>query len=160
MKNIIKSLLSIVAVAAIAGGATWAYFTDSKTVNNNTFSTGTVKISVENPNGTLPFKVTGMAPGDSEELRIDIENTGSLDVTLSGNATGAWDGIGGDAFIDAEYKYWNGSGWVDFTNPNPELKSGKTLKVKVILTFDSNADNTYQNKTFRASFNVDAEQKH
>lgn len=46
MKNIIKSLVLVVAVAAVAGMATYAYFTDQAVVAGNTYSAGTLDFTL------------------------------------------------------------------------------------------------------------------
>jgi len=61
MKNILKSLVIVVAVAAVAGGATWAYFTDQAKNTNNTFAAGTLDISVSPT--TQAVKVEKAEPG-------------------------------------------------------------------------------------------------
>lgn len=50
MKNITKSLVMIVAVAALAIGGTVAYFSDTETSARNTISAGTIDISVDSQN--------------------------------------------------------------------------------------------------------------
>ncbi|MFA6284911.1 MAG: TasA family protein [Parcubacteria group bacterium] len=92
MKRIIKSLVVVFAVAAIAGGATYAYFNDSKTISNNTFSAGTLSIELDangivNNNSTtptLPVSLTNLYPGynsaDTGNYYYPaVANTGSLD---------------------------------------------------------------------------------
>jgi len=44
MLRIVKSLMVIGVVSAVAVGATGAYFSDTATVTQNTFSTGTLEI--------------------------------------------------------------------------------------------------------------------
>jgi predicted ribosomally synthesized peptide with SipW-like signal peptide len=46
MIRIAKSLITIVAVAAVAVGATGAYFSSSVDISDNTFSTGTLEIRI------------------------------------------------------------------------------------------------------------------
>lgn len=48
MKTILKSLIVIVAVAAVASVATWAYFTDQKIVDNNTLGSGHLEFTLNN----------------------------------------------------------------------------------------------------------------
>ncbi len=63
MIRIIKSLLTIVAVGAIATGATGAYFTDQVTVANNHFTAGTkVDIDIRGAGATAQT-FANMAPG-------------------------------------------------------------------------------------------------
>lgn len=100
MKNIIKSLLIVVAVAAVAGGATWAYYHDSATVAGNTFSAGSMDLRIDSdPDGedfywsngfTSNYTISGLYPGypfnpgygaDQEHnwQVIDIRNIGVVD---------------------------------------------------------------------------------
>ncbi|MFA6284910.1 MAG: TasA family protein [Parcubacteria group bacterium] len=105
MKNIIKSLVIVFAVAAIAGGATYAYFNDSKTISNNTFSAGTLTLDVTS-GGSIPFSFTNMKPGDTGDQTFTIANSGTINGALSLTAfnvtnTGGKDSVGnlGDAVL-------------------------------------------------------------
>lgn len=79
MLRIAKSLITIAAVAAIAVGATGAYFTDSVTINGNTLSTGTIDINVDgnitDVNGS--FTLADMKPGYVKDTDFVVNNTGS-----------------------------------------------------------------------------------
>lgn len=99
MKKKIVALCLCVALAVVAiGGATLAYFTDTKTATN-TFAVGNVKIDLieqqRGENGLVPFEqnkklypIVGSAQGDKDEYgmptaknyvdkMVTIENTGS-----------------------------------------------------------------------------------
>jgi len=162
MNTILKSLAAIVAVGAIAGGATFAYFTDSKTFNHNKLTAGTVAISVDKPQGALPIDITGLAPGDETEVRLDVENTGNLDIKVNGTVSGIWDGLNEDHFMKvAKVQYKNSSNkWItvaDLSNL-PVVTENAILSIKLFVKFDLAADNIYQGKTYRASVNVNAVQ--
>jgi predicted ribosomally synthesized peptide with SipW-like signal peptide len=77
MKNIIKSLLIIVAIAAVAGGATYAYFSDTATVSGNTFSTGTLNIRVDGEQSKVGFVFENAIPGDCKEGTYTVQNYGA-----------------------------------------------------------------------------------
>ena len=71
MKKIIISLSMIAAVAAIAVGATTAFFSDTETSTGNTFTAGAIDLGVDNTsylNGALN-------PGTTWGLDFDIDNT-------------------------------------------------------------------------------------
>jgi len=69
MKNIIKSLLVVVAVAAVAGGATWSYWSDTVTSSENSFASGTMELEIND----------NLYPGaDIPEQNFKIENIGSV----------------------------------------------------------------------------------
>ncbi|HBP01309.1 MAG: hypothetical protein UY41_C0046G0014 [Candidatus Moranbacteria bacterium GW2011_GWE1_49_15] len=97
MKNIFKSLFVIVAVAAVAGGATYAIFSDTSSFAGNTISTATVDIDARNePSGLLPkpLNVSGIVPGEfTDWARGIVFNTAnSTDIRLFmyvTNVTGA-----------------------------------------------------------------------
>lgn len=84
MKSIIKSLLIVVAVAAIAGGATWAYFADTDKVEA-TLSSGKLDIELRGANAggiSIPVDTTqyfkgGMAPGvEFGPYEVQVYNKG------------------------------------------------------------------------------------
>lgn len=71
-------VLMIVLVAALVGGATMAWFTSTATNNNNSFSSGTLVVGL---NESAPFfDVSDMAPGDSASSYVEMRNDGSLDM--------------------------------------------------------------------------------
>jgi len=78
MKNIIKSLVVVVAVAAVASIATYAIFTSTASVTGNSVATGTLKISI-NKAGNKPVSIANMKPGDTGAWGwMDVINVGSL----------------------------------------------------------------------------------
>lgn len=88
MLKIVKSFLTIVAVAAIATGATGAYFNDSETVPGNTFQAGTLDLNLDpaTPGNATPIVLSGIKPGDGVAnenafyKRWNLVNSGSLNV--------------------------------------------------------------------------------
>ncbi|MCX6766119.1 MAG: TasA family protein [Candidatus Moranbacteria bacterium] len=77
MKNIIKSLVIVVAVAAVASVATWAIFSSTATVDNNSFATGTLQIRVNGQPTIAGFTASDMAPGDCKTGEFDVQNYGA-----------------------------------------------------------------------------------
>lgn len=88
-KRILLSSVSVFASLALAAGATFAFFSDSGTSNDNVFTSGTfdLKLSDDTPETdqdsvTASFGGTGLAPGQclaSQQLRV--KNSG----TIAGN---------------------------------------------------------------------------
>lgn len=76
MKNIIKSLVIVVAVAAVASVATWAVFSSTATVDNNSFATGTIEIRVNGQPSIVGFNVDNAVPGDCATGNFGINNYG------------------------------------------------------------------------------------
>lgn len=60
--RILKSLLIIGVVGALAVSATKAYFSDQTSIPNNTFATGTIKLTLNHSSGK-PFTVSEAYPG-------------------------------------------------------------------------------------------------
>jgi len=60
--KILKSLVVIGVVSALAVSATGAYFSDQKSISGNTFATGTLRLTLNHSSGK-PFTVSGAYPG-------------------------------------------------------------------------------------------------
>lgn len=79
-KKILLSLSVIAAVATIAVGGTIAYFSDTETSTGNTFTAGTIDISVDGENpwtSTEKYQLNDMKPSQIEYTNFTIENTGT-----------------------------------------------------------------------------------
>ena len=63
MLRIVKSLMVIAVVSLVAVGATNAYFSDTATITQNTFSTGTLEIRVNGLPSVVGGTFSPMAPG-------------------------------------------------------------------------------------------------
>jgi len=75
MKKIAISLGVIGVVAAIVIGATTAYFSDTETSTGNTFTAGTIDISIDNENPwTGSFTMLDMKPCYTDYINFKIEN--------------------------------------------------------------------------------------
>ena len=84
-KKIIISLSVIGAIAAIAIGGTMAYFSDTENSNGNTFTAGTLNLTVDDQNNPLPvkFALSNLKPTDSGNISYNIDNVGSIDGYLN-----------------------------------------------------------------------------
>src|SRR3989338_1457025 len=109
MKKIITSLSVIVAVSAIAIGATNAFLSDTETSSGNTFAAGAIDLKIDNesyyngvlneltswtladlPNGKLFFNFTDLKPDDEGEDTISLHVNDNdaylcMDMTLTSN---------------------------------------------------------------------------
>ena len=101
-KKIAMSGLSIVTALALAGGATFAFFSDTATSSNNTFSTGTLDLVLSDSNESGAQSVTAsfggeLAPGTCTGVQtLNLRNDGSVaadhaEVTVSNVVTDAND---------------------------------------------------------------------
>lgn len=105
------SMLVIALAAALIGGATMAWFTDTDTAGETTFTAGTLIVDVSKGltafNNLLPnaSKHGNMNPGDVyDEIEIIIENDGTKNFAWFGNWTAtAVDETKTDVLLDAIY---------------------------------------------------------
>ena len=108
-------------VAAVAGGATVAYFSDTEKSSNNTFAAETLNLQVSDQDPLVDhFAVTDAQSGKSGSKVWALKNTGSvagsLDVTFS-------------SFVDDENTVWEPEGNDDATSG--ELADALTLNVYI-----------------------------
>lgn len=87
MFTILKSLFIVVAAAAIAGGATYSFFSASDTVTGNTISTAELSFDVEGEASTgalaKPLVATDLVPGGwSGWARAALHNDSAVPVRI------------------------------------------------------------------------------
>lgn len=82
-KKMLLSVLIIGVVSLLAGSATWAYFQDTETSDDNNLTAGTLDLTLTN----APFTLTDKEPGDLGTETQTIINEGSiageLDIAVS-----------------------------------------------------------------------------
>lgn len=81
MRRILLSLITIFAIGALIINATKAVFSDVETSTGNTFSAGSLDLSVDGNNGTntVKFTLTNMKPGLQSIKTWSLNNVGSID---------------------------------------------------------------------------------
>ncbi|MEK7556713.1 MAG: TasA family protein [Patescibacteria group bacterium] len=107
-KRIVLSSMSIFASLALVTGATFAFFSDVGTSNDNVFAAGDLTLQLDDDNEptfatnddtvTASFGASDMAPGDSVTDFVSLHNGGSIDIAeieLGANKT-----AGDDALAD------------------------------------------------------------
>lgn len=117
MKNILKSIVTIGALAAMLTVSTGAWFTSSVTAQDNVINTGTLLVAVDSAqedtyvgtwgapnafnvveqlaNGTVVqngnfITWDNAAPGDINTYTVGVRNAGSIAFKFRAGATGAW----------------------------------------------------------------------
>jgi len=136
MLRIAKSLITILAVAAVAVGATGAYFTDRATIVGNTFSTGVLEIRVNGQPTRAGFNYTNAVPGVPVTYTFGINNFGppwfagpstlpakDLLATVA-NQTGDV-----DLYNALTAKLYANAGWSGCSNPGVTFVPGKGCTV-------------------------------
>ena len=126
MKKILLGLMALAVVLGIAGVGTVAYFSDTEISSGNTFTAGTVNLTVDgNDNtNTVEFTVANIAPGSSGVGTWTLVNAGSI-----------------AGFVDLE-----SISEVSTEGLNPESETGDTgepgelgLNLDVVLFWDDGA---------------------
>jgi len=130
-KKIILSIAIIGVVAAIAIGGTVAYFSDTETSVGNTFTAGTIDISVDNMNPwTETFALADMKPTYTDYINFTIQNKGSdpnpVDVWKTLKVTNEETGAVSEPECNDQSGAWT---------PDPSQPNGGTC------VFGSNGDN-------------------
>lgn len=113
-KKIILSLVTIVAVSAIAIGGTVAYFSDTEVSTGNTFTAGTIDLAVESEN---PWEANGqyvfanLEPSDSEDINVTLNNVGTNDVVIwkKVKVTSESNNLQSEPECNAEGGVWSGT---------------------------------------------------
>jgi predicted ribosomally synthesized peptide with SipW-like signal peptide len=88
--RILASMLAIALAAAVIGGATMAWFSDTKESQTSVFQAGTLKIDVQGENVSIvdgkivmDFGAANLQPGDkTNKVKLTVTNTGSLPIAL------------------------------------------------------------------------------
>jgi len=182
-RKIFASLATIGAASALLIGATFAFFSDTETSEDNTFSAGTLEIDILDQNADTPFEsealVTNWAPGDQNFVNFDIKNVGSLPINLRGFAAGTW----GSSELDGQnmvyvtkVERWNGASWETLATGSPaitgyfyyspdgtntslfEVSADTRAQLRLTVKFDENAGDDFQGATFTSSIQVEAKQ--
>lgn len=79
MKKILLSLTTLVAVSALVITATRAYFSDTETSTDNTFSAGSIDLNVDGANtNSVKFTISNMKPGDQPTRNWTLSNVGTI----------------------------------------------------------------------------------
>ncbi len=133
MNNILKSFLMIVAIGAVAGGATWAAYNSTATVIGSTFSTnGTMNLKIDsdpNPQATnwtdsftvdQQYFVKNLYPGfpskgEVNSQILDLQNQGDFNGKLSIklSRTSAWNELVPQLKFKIYYDALNNGSFVD-----------------------------------------------
>ena len=80
MKKILMSLFTIGLVTSLAIGATQAQYSDTETSNDNTFTAGSLNLTLDGHDGTNDVKwvVGPMVPGNQPKGTFHLANTGNV----------------------------------------------------------------------------------
>ena len=85
MRKILISVMIIALVGALIGAGVYAYFSDTETSTGNSFTAGTLDLTVDGANPWASTKITAanMKPGSSGVVDCTLVNAGNLNGTLT-----------------------------------------------------------------------------
>lgn len=129
MYKIIKSVFAIVAVVALSVGATGAYFSDTATITDNTFTTGTLDIRINGVDTLVGQTYGPAAPGQvftSDVYRVrNFGNLTAKTVLLSATETGVPSGLYSALSLKIEVPW--GPSWISIYEGNLSDLNGDSL---------------------------------
>jgi predicted ribosomally synthesized peptide with SipW-like signal peptide len=148
------SMLVIALAAALVGGATMAWFTDTATNEANTFTAGNLDVAA-GPQ-TYTVAINNMAPGDTINGSFTVTNTGTLNLKykVTANTDGA---------TNPNSLFRTGGATVTFTGGTETGTIAATdpdslVTVTYTVALPSSAGNAFQGDSGTLSFTVDATQ--
>lgn len=159
-RKIAMSAVSILTALSLAGGAAFAFFSDSGSSTDNVFNSGTLVMALSDNNETNEVDVSGTwglasAPGDTFAGDLKIKNTGSVPadhielkfantVTPAGSPPGSTETDPLDRVIEITLFEWDsdGNGVTDLTIPITDvngngIKDLEDLEIQVADDFDN-----------------------
>jgi hypothetical protein len=155
-------------------GMVVAYYTSLVRSSDYVFSTSNLQINIAE--GELNFQ--SLLPGESRELLFVVENVGTSPVHVKGDFDGNWNlpELSANALTVEQFSYRSGSEWLVasaapfalgeefFLSPlNAEsdlvaLAAGDSVEMKLVVVFDADAGNEYQDSFFTGAINLAAKQ--
>ena len=158
--KIFMSMLVIALAAALVGGATMAWFTDTATNPGNTFTAGTIDIVLQDhPDDIVEtpiFNFTNIAPGwESGVVTVNVQNAGSLPMKVRGVVSGTTVTAADKALyaaLDGQYKLPGMTAWsawyaapaLPLTRALPLIPAGTTVTVELQFRLPDDTGNAAQ----------------
>jgi len=103
MKKILMAMMLVALVAALVGVGVYAEFSDTETSTQNSFTAGTLNLTVDNYEGvSVPVYIneTNLKPGDGGTVSMTLANVGSIDGEASIEADITAEGGGKNNYAD------------------------------------------------------------
>jgi predicted ribosomally synthesized peptide with SipW-like signal peptide len=179
--RIAKSLFVIVAVIALAAGATSAVFTSQAKVEGNTFATGALEIRINGSSSIPGFDFCNAAPGDCEDGQFTVNNYGApffggpstlpaktltIKAIMTGGDVHLWNKLQITVEANRGWPTWMPvySGPIDqmyiardLLSPRwTELPAGWSEDVRYNVCLPADANNSYMGESVTFDFVVDA----
>lgn len=125
-------------VIALVGGGTWAYFGDTETSTGNTFTAGTLNLTVSDADPLVDhFSLSNIVPGNSGSKDWLLKNVGSIDGSLDITFTNIIDAENGINVPEAADPGENG------TVADPGTDGELAENLSLLIYIDENNNNVY-----------------
>jgi len=168
LKKLLGLTSAVLLIVAFGTVGTWAYFTDSELSSHNSLLAGTLDLTWQNTGGVnLPFNVPSLAPGESHEARLTINNTGNLPLRYAMTVEVASGETLANQLQCRVYDYETSTelysgplGAASFGDPGAEavLAAGESRPVAITVTMPASTGREFQGLTSNVSFIFTAEQ--
>lgn len=186
-KKPLAAVGAVAAVGVVAGLSvtSFALFTDQETIGGNTFTAGTLDLTVDVPTALVTYSVPAMVPGDQDTAPLVVGNGGTADLRYALSSTTTEDTLAGELDLTVKVGVttcddanWATDGTVLYTgvlgttggsaiigsNATGADAGDRTLVVSANetlcfnVTLPLSSSNSAQGLTTTASFTFDAEQ--
>lgn len=173
MKKILGLTIAVMLAISFCSIGTWAFFADTEISSGNTLTTGTLDLSWTNASGVpLPFNVGSIAPGETVEARINVNNNGNIQLRYAMTINVVSGATLADQLQCHIYDYntstdlYNGSlSSTHFGDPSQGQQDGDRLvaggsvdHLAIAITMPADTGDEYQGLNTNITFNFIAEQ--
>lgn len=157
MKKKVLITLAVLTLTALLAAGTWAWFTAQADPVTNSFTAGTVEISVEN----TYENVANWNPGDVEEGTITVTNDGTKCAYVRVKLDAGWDGANlaaDNVKLALNDEYWVEAG--EYYYYKDKLEPGETTEslLSAVTLLGLETGNEYQGASFTVEVKADAVQ--
>jgi predicted ribosomally synthesized peptide with SipW-like signal peptide len=175
MKKLHKPIIAFTLLATLAISSTSAYFTSSSESDQNIFTSGNLKIEVQQDD---VLSVQDWLPGDEKTMEFKMVNTGSIPEYAKGYLGGEWSNpdLDPSVFEVRQLERKVSDAWVVVENAGLslgeefylsmdgteitlfELSPGEDEEFRLTVGLDEQTGDEYQNEVFSASLHLAARQ--
>jgi predicted ribosomally synthesized peptide with SipW-like signal peptide len=160
MNKILKSVAVIAFVAAIAVGATSAYFSDEEKAVGNTFTAGTIDIAIDGENPwTKHYDIPDLKPGETGYINFNIQNVGANPVNVTKNLSGFDGNTGSTGYVCTTLNNLPVSSEPECVAATTVGSDKNDLESQIIYDLSVEVYNAQEQKTWWQTIYTDAEGK-
>lgn len=91
--------VALVVVVAGISSTSFALFSDQETIGGNTFTAGTLNLTVDVPTALVSYSVPAMVPGDQDTAPLTVGNAGTTDLRYALSSTTSEDPLAAELVL-------------------------------------------------------------